>query len=405
MKTRNTNRVNMINTTVGFCDVNATATAGISGFASVLTIVKGKVVLINSLNQIADGKTTGVTLDTKGIRKAMTDLAFKCGRATLAFANANNNHTLAAQVDYTESQLNGLKKEEVDDICETIHDATNTNIIAVSAFGVTAGDVTDLQTSIDLYRTASQNPRNAIIGKSQAKKKVDELIHTVVDDLLHKQLDNMADTLKTSHADFYNGYKQAREIIDLGSTPARVYGTTKDGNDAPVKDVLFEVFETGTSNKIADTKTDVKGKFSITKFKAGDFDFKFSKEGYKTITETGVHIAAGKNVRRKIVMDAAIVREGDLNMGQIANIDITGLTGDQITKVIMEVAGSTMRFYATNNLNNGPGAAFIDVPSGTEATRDPNSFTAQVGFGNGNGFLNVQNVGGGQGHWKIAFEM
>ena len=195
MKTTNSNRVNMINTTTGFCDANTAATTGITGFAGVLTVIKGKVVLINSLNQIGEGTTKGVTLDTKGLRKAMTALALKCANATLAFANSTNNNTLAALVNFSESKLNGLKKEDVDDVCEAIHDATNTNIAGASPFGVSAGDVTDFQTSIDLYRTASQNPRKALITKSQAKKQAGEMLRDVIDNILVKLLNKMVNTL------------------------------------------------------------------------------------------------------------------------------------------------------------------------------------------------------------------
>jgi len=41
----------------------------------------------------------------------MTDLAFKCGNATVAYANSVHNNTLKALVNYTETKLHGMKKE------------------------------------------------------------------------------------------------------------------------------------------------------------------------------------------------------------------------------------------------------------------------------------------------------
>ena len=72
----------MINATIALCDANTATTAGIASFATVLGNAKAKMVLINSLNQIGAGTTKGVTLDTNGIRKAMTALALKCANAT-----------------------------------------------------------------------------------------------------------------------------------------------------------------------------------------------------------------------------------------------------------------------------------------------------------------------------------
>jgi hypothetical protein len=110
MKNENSNRVNMINANITICDANTTITAGIPAFAIALAAVKGKMILINSFNQIGEGTTKGVTLDTNGLRKTMTGLALKCANATLAFANSTNNNTLAALVNFSESKLNGLKK-------------------------------------------------------------------------------------------------------------------------------------------------------------------------------------------------------------------------------------------------------------------------------------------------------
>lgn len=401
MKNEDSNRVNMINATITVCDANTAATAGIPSFATVLGSVKSKMVLINSLNQIGEGTTKGVTLDTNVLRKAMTALALKCANATLAYANSTNNNTLAALVNFSETKLNALKKEDVDDVCEAIHDATDANIAGASNFGASATDVTDLQAAIVLYRTASQNPRTAIISKSQAKKQVATMVREVIDDLLTAQMDKMVNTLKAANKDFFDTYKQGREILNIGTTSAKIRGTVLDEDDVPLKGVIFTITETDV--EVAKTKTDNKGKYGASKLPLGTFDFKWELGGYKTVTEAEVKITAGKELRRKIVMEAAVVHEGDLSNGSIANINISDV-GDDVLKVIVEAKSSTMRFYATNNPSNAPGGVFLDVPAGQTISKTANEFVAAVGFGNGNSFLNVQNIGGNEGSWKITFE-
>lgn len=393
----------MINSTTGFCDANIAATSGITGFATLLAVIKGKVVLINSMNQIGDGTTTGVTLDTKVLRGAMSGLALKCANATLAYANSIHNNTLAALVNYTESDLSRAKKEDVDDICEAIHDATNTNIAGASPFGVSATDVTDLQAAIDLYRTASQNPRQAIITKSQAKKKVTIMIREVIDDLLIAQLDKMASTLKLTNKDFYSGYKQAREIIDLGSTTTKIRGTVLDENDVPLKGVLLVVKKAGTNEKVAETETDVKGKYIAKKLPVGDFDLSWELKGYKTVTENGVHIAAGKELKRKIVMNKIFVIEGDVMMGMIQNIIVEGIEVTKNTSILIEVFGSPLRFYASINPNDSPSGIFLDVQPGMPVQKNAEDMAAALGFSDTNKKVNVQNTGAMNGHYKITF--
>lgn len=406
MKNENSNRVNMINTIIAFCDANVLITAVIAMFATVLAAVKAKMVLINSLNQIGDGTTKGVTLDTNALRKAMTDLALKCANATLAFANSTNNNTLAALVNFSESKLNGLKKEDVDDACQGIRDATNANIAGAGPFGVAASDVTDLQAAIDLYRIASQNPRQAIISKSQAKKNVDIMVREVIDDLLIKQMDKMVNTLKPSQLDFWSGYKQSREIIDLGTTTAKVRGVVLDVEDVPLKGVSFTISKTGTDIEVKKVLSDTKGKFNASKLPSGDFDFKFELDGYVAETETNVHISNGKELKRKIVMakgGGSAVREGDVMMGAIVNIDVTGIKGTPATMVSIEGGASTLRFYGSTTPNGMPGALFIDVPAGTDLIKTAEQFMALTGLSESVPFLNVQNIGAVTAHYKITF--
>jgi len=405
MKTKNSNRVNMINSTIGYSDANTAATAGIPSYATILAQVKSKMVLINSLNQIADGTTKGVTLDTNALRKEMTTLALKCANATLAYANSIHNNTLAVLVNYSESELNRKKKEDIDDVCEAIHDATDTNIAGASNFGVTPTDVTDLQAAIDLYRIASQNPRQAIITKSQAKKQVTEMIREVIDELLVAQLDKMVNTLKATNKVFYDGFKQAREILDLGTTTAKVRGTVLDEEDVPLRGVIFSILDTGTEDEVARVKTDMKGKFNASKLPAGLFDFKWELKDYKTVIETEVKISNGKELKRKVVMEREVVIEGYVGAGAIVNIDAGG-GDDKVTmqtKVTVTVTGSALRFYASDSPNGMPGTKFIDVQAGQTITKTVHEIALLIGADDMNQFVNVQNVGAMQGHYKITF--
>lgn len=397
----------MINSTIGYSDANTAATAGIPSYATILAQVKSKMVLINSLNQIADGTTKGVTLDTNALRKEMTTLALKCANATLAYANSIHNNSLAALVNYSESELNRKKKEDIDDVCEAIHDATDANIAGASNFGVTPTDVTDLQAAIDLYRIASQNPRQAIITKSQAKKQVTEMIREVIDELLVAQLDKMVNTLKATNKVFYDGFKQAREILDLGTTTAKVRGTVLDEEDVPLKGVIFTILETGTEEEVTRVKTDMKGKFNASKLPAGLFDFKWGLNGYKTVLETEVKISNGKELKRKVVMEREVVIEGNVAAGAIVNIDAGG-GDDKVTmqtKVAVTVTGSTLRFYASDSPNGAPGTKFIDVQAGQTISKTVGEIASLIGADDVNQFVNIQNIGGANGHYRIVLDV
>ena len=302
MDNQDTNHVNMIRTTHDFCAANTAATAGILAFAPIVATVKNKLLLIDSLDIIALGTTTGVTLDTNALRTAMSDIAYKCASATFAYASSVNNNTLAAQVKYSRSAFDGFKKEEVDDICQGIHDLANTNIALVSPFGITAADITDLQTAIDLYVASIQGPRQARISISSAKSQIKDNIKDVIQNLFKKQMDKMIDTLKLSNKIFYDKYYLAREILDLGSTTGKLRGTVKDADGNPIANAAVSMNVTGQAVAKYTATTDASGFFSIPNISPDDYDIIVDAVGFQQYKELNVHFAPGKELKRTIVM-------------------------------------------------------------------------------------------------------
>ncbi len=402
MRNENSNRVNMVNTTITYVEANSTPTSGIPAFAVTLTAVKSKMVLINSLNLIGGGSTKGVTLDTNLIRKAMTQAAFRVASCVLAYARSTNNNTLVELVNYTERRLDKLKKEDVDDVCEGILNAATANVAGATNFGLVASDLTDLAAAIALYRMSTQNSRQALITKSQAIEQIDVMLRELIADLLKGQMDNMVNSVKNANLAYWKGYRQARKVINLGTTTAKVRGEVRDENTSPLKNVVFTIFETGTLTKVGEAETDVKGNFGIAQLPSGDFDFKWEKGGYSPVTETNVHIGPGKELKRKIVMHALVVEEGDLMMMLIANINLQGNGIEPTSVITLEAMNSTMRFYSSNSPAGLPGAQFVDVQAGQIVRHTVQEFMNLVGNGQ---YSNVQNVGGVMGHWRVTVEI
>lgn len=410
MDSRDTNRVNMINATVTYSDADPAATAGIPAWAPALAAIKAKMILINGFNQVGGGTSTGVTTDTNLLRQTMTGIAFKCARGTLGYANSINNNTLKALVNFNERDLNRMSKEDVDDTCQGIHDAANANAASILSFNVTGTDITDLQAAIDIYRLATQNPRQAIITRSQAKKQARQMVKEVITQLLEGQLDVMADTLKLSNRAYWDGYKQAREVIDLGSTTAKVRGSVvnKENGD-PLSNVKFTIFEFGTQNVVKQVITNAEGKFGAAQIPAGDYDFQWELKGFKTQFEANVHISAGKELKRKVSLregGGSATIEGDVTAGAIVNISLNGLPiifNESTVRVT--VTGTPLRFYAATGNMDPPGTEYLDVAAGQIIQKTVAQFASLIGFDNElEDFVNVQNNGTVTGHWELRFE-
>jgi hypothetical protein len=304
MDNRDSNRVNMIRVTLQYCTDNTSATSGIPAFAPLLATAVNKLLLIDQLDQVAIATTGGVTLDTSNLRLAMMSLALKCSGAVVAYATAVNNNTLKAKVNFTDSDLKRIKKEEVDDVCQTIHDETNANISNAQNYGITPSDVTSLQTAINLYRTSVQNPRQALITKNDAKRQIKVLIDEIIKIIFKNQMDKMINTLKLSNPNFVNKYFEARVIIDLGKTTGKIRGTITDESKNKLADVSIKLRLTGETPVIHQTLSTPEGTFGIANIKPGNYDIEVSKSGFQTITETKVRFGPGKELQRRYTLTA-----------------------------------------------------------------------------------------------------
>ena len=298
------NRTNMIRTTVQYdlLPASVTATAGIPAYGGIVTTVKTKLILIDQLNLIANGTSKGVTLDTKALKQAMCFLGGRIGQALAAYASSVNNNTLFAAVDFTEDKLMRIKKDTADDVCEGIHTAGTANLVAAGPFGYTAGDLTALLAAIALYRTGADDPRQAIISKSQAIEQIEALQQDIINNLFKKQLDKMAYTLRNTPQDaFYKGHKKARVIVDLANVTGKISVKVVNSLGQPLKDVVVTVTRTDNGAVVKVVNTNDKGAASITKL-FGEYNITYERADAQPQGENNINIGAGKKVQRVVTM-------------------------------------------------------------------------------------------------------
>ena len=118
---------------------------------------------------------------------------------------------------------------EVHTKCQLIHDKADPIIGSLADYGLVAADLTDLQSKIDSYMDIIPKPRTAISNKKTATS--DLTIHfTEADSLLNDMLDKLMEQYKTSDAEFYITYFNARLIVDLGRSGSALRGTVTDSS-------------------------------------------------------------------------------------------------------------------------------------------------------------------------------
>jgi hypothetical protein len=100
---------------------------------------------------------------------------------------------------------------------------------------------------------------------------------------------------------------------------------------------------------------------------------------------------------------STVVREGDLLQDKIKNIDVEGIDGTPETMVKLEAKDSAMRFYSSNAAGGPQTAGAIDVQPEQINEYTGQQFVEMLGLSEQNKFLNVKNIGGVKGHFKLTF--
>lgn len=186
------------------------------------------------------------------------------------------------------------------DYAQGIYDREQTNLTALVTYGVTAATQTALQAAITTFVTFIPKPRLSINEKNQSTVHLANYFDSA--DGAISNFDTIIEIVKISHANFYNGYKTARMIVETGIgslAVKRLIADTTTGE--PLKgaklsfspnghdEALKAADNGGNTNKsevMLTKRTADKGGFNIKSLPEGVYSATISKNGYKDQVET-----------------------------------------------------------------------------------------------------------------------
>ncbi len=176
---------------------------------------KGYITAINT-NSMAQKTSSKGTTQTKQIaRLKMIDAALAIANAGKAYATVIKNQILFGAMSYTKTKIIRYADVEVGSICQNIHNAIAPHIGNTSSYGANPASLANLQSLITSYI--------ALLGTTALKKSVVTAATLTLNQtfnaitaLLKNQLDPLMEQYKTTNPNFYNQYKIARRINDIG---------------------------------------------------------------------------------------------------------------------------------------------------------------------------------------------
>jgi hypothetical protein len=215
MNDRLENKRTMYKAVIDLLDANTTKTSSMTAFAAALTNFKDKVDSIAEKNQLKDTAATGKTTLKSQLASDLIAATVPVAGALFAYGSSVNDPHIKELGDVRKGDLQNLRDTDLTDKVTIIKNLADAHAAALAAYGVDAAAIAALDTKSITYDSAVGDKESSFSTKSSAGKVMTN-IFTEADSILTDQLDRMMEKFNPSDMQFYQEYKSAREIKDLG---------------------------------------------------------------------------------------------------------------------------------------------------------------------------------------------
>ncbi|MEZ5195256.1 MAG: carboxypeptidase-like regulatory domain-containing protein [Bacteroidales bacterium] len=296
------NKLSEYQATIAVLDANATIWSEVASVSDIATKVKACVSGIQSLRQVQELDTKGITVNKAVVREQLTAITLKLINGLVGFASFTDNYTLLDEVNYTPSELEKARDTIFYDKALLIHGKARTYETELAAYLITPEDILTAETLLAEYLTAIPEKRAAVAVSKTSTYNL-KLKFRECDDLLKNKLDKLIKIFQPTYPDFVNQYFTARIIIDLGRRSADqktiIAGTVTDfETDAPITGALVTIVQTGQTYITA-----ADGLFSVELANPGEYTVQVEKTGYQTFTEGSIQVEKGQEVTLEIDLE------------------------------------------------------------------------------------------------------
>jgi hypothetical protein len=279
MQKKDENALSMMYTVKEGCDLKTAVWTPYRPFVTSYGLFTAKIPIIEQYRdqQVIDIK--GHALDKDASRTAITETAFQFSSGLASFAKSTGNNTLLKAVDYTMSELKGLRDTTLIGACNILIKKAGDNLLQLSDYQITQLLIDQFRTAVGQYQAVVSAPRLAIAGRKTAGGLLSKHIRDAKL-ILKERVDVDAEHFKNINPEFYEMYQNARNVPD--------YGTRKKGQTKTIVNGDCVDFETHTAlsgvlikilGQGVEMITGADGKFSLIVKTPGEIIVRAEKEG------------------------------------------------------------------------------------------------------------------------------
>ncbi|MGD0340872.1 MAG: carboxypeptidase-like regulatory domain-containing protein [Bacteroidales bacterium] len=263
---------------------------------------------IQSIAEVQKSDIKGYAKNKLLLKEKLMTLVLASSYKLNAFATFSGDVKLQAEVKITRSKLSKAPDTGLRDYAQIIHDKAESNIDALTSYGITKETQSEISDYISRYNAALSGPRVAKTETVKATKQMASLFEHA--ESLLNAVTIAIGIIRIAQPIFIKGFETAKKAVISGTTTLALRATAVDSKSgAAVKGAKF-IFRSENVNLAEGEpaeivkKTAKKGMFKIRNIRQGTYTVTISKPGYKEKV-VSVVVNDGEMTEMKVEMEAA----------------------------------------------------------------------------------------------------
>lgn len=170
---------------------------------------------IETLRQVTEGDRTGITAEKRAQEELLIDRTYEVSSALYAMASAGDDNVLQNKVDFTESDLDAERGNDLVATCTSVIALARENLEGLADYGITEAEVTELESQNAAFSESLPDHRVSVSERKAANQKM-KAVFGDADELLNDQIDRLMVRIDRTSPDLFAAYTNARKLVNYG---------------------------------------------------------------------------------------------------------------------------------------------------------------------------------------------
>ena len=226
------NKLIMLKATLMLMEQNQAVWQETTPLVNAISQTNGLLGQIEAIKQVVGQNNSGLVDVKENLKEELIAMAFEFSSILAAYAAQTNDAFLKKKVNFPISHFQNMRDGELATACRTLLTLLSENLSGIESYGLAAQQVEALGEMTEQYETNLPSVRVNVSARKVANEKIKELVKEAMK-LTEEQTDRLIVKFKKTNADFYNGYLNARKIVDYGTRYKKEEGGEPSVNPNP----------------------------------------------------------------------------------------------------------------------------------------------------------------------------